>query len=57
MCRNANVAYFCHDLRLKSSCVTLLKSILNPNTSLLGGLNWCNFPKIEAERLVLYISV
>lgn len=57
MGRNTSVVYFCSDLRLKSSRVTLLRSILNLNTSLLYRLNLCNFPKMEAERLVPYIYV
>lgn len=57
MSRNASVVYFCSDLRLKSSRVTLHKNILNLNSSLLYRLNLCNFPKMEAERLVPYIYI
>jgi hypothetical protein len=37
MNRNADVAYFCQDFRLKSSCVSLLKSILYPNIRCCAG--------------------
>jgi hypothetical protein len=57
MSRNANIAYFCHDLRFTSSCLPLLRNILNPSTSPLCGLKLCSLPKIEAQRLVPYIYI